>query len=113
MKASEANETKWVHCSVNLSIYASFIFDACERVVKGRMDGKNDSESLAKLAGAFTVRDHWRDQALMLEGALPGLEGSPRELAESALENYRLSTGVLQETISLSAAELKSSGFVH
>ena len=113
MKASEANETKWVHCSINLSIYASFIFDACERVVKGRMDGKNDSESLAKLAGAFTVRDHWRDQALRLEGALLGLQGSLRELTESALENYRLSTGVLRETISLSAAELKSSGFVH
>lgn len=113
MKANEANETEWVHCSINLSIYASFIFDTCERVVKGRADGKNDTEALGRLAAAAKVRDHWRAQALTLKSALPELGSELRQLAASALETYRLSTGVLRETIRLSAADLKTSGIVH
>lgn len=85
----KANETEWVHCSINLSIYASFIFDTCERVVQGRA------------------------KAFKLKGALPEFGSELRQLAESALESYRLATGVLRETIRLSAAELKSSGIVH
>ena len=113
MKANEANETEWAHCSINLSIYATFVFDTCERVVRGRADGKNDTEALGRLVAAATVRDHWRAKAFALKSALPELGSELRQLAESALENYRLATGVLRETISLSAAELKSNGIVH
>lgn len=109
MKASEA---RWVHCSVNLSIYTTFVLDMCERVVESRVDGKTDAEALGKLVGAFTVRDHWRQQALMLEGALPELGGDPRELAESALENYRKADGVMREILRLAADKPQSSGFV-
>lgn len=113
MKANEANETEWVHCSINLSIYASFIFDTCERVVQGRADGKADAEALGRLAAAATVRDHWRAKAFKLKSALPEFGSELRQLAESALESYRLATGVLRETIRLSAANLKTSGIVH
>ena len=113
MKANEANETKWVHSSINLSIYASFIFDACERVVKGRADGKTDREALGRLVAAITVRDHWQAQALMLEGALPELDGDLRELAGPGLENYRRADDVLWETIKLVADELPHGDIVY
>ena len=109
----KAREARWVHCSVNLSIYTTFVLDMCERVVESRVDGKTDAEALGKLVGAFTVRDHWRQQALMLEGALPELGGDPRELAESALKNYRKADGVMREILRLAADKLKNSGIVH
>ena len=109
MKASEA---RWGHCAINLSIYTAFVLDMCERVVESRVDGKTDAEALGKLAGAFTVRDHWHTQALMLADALPKLGGHLRQLAASALENYRKAADVLWEVIGLVSGELQSSGFV-
>ena len=108
----KANEARWGHCAINLSIYTAFVLDMCERVVESRVDGKTDAEALGKLAGAFTVRDHWHTQALMLADALPKLGGHLRELAESALENYRKADGVMREILRLAADKLQSSGFV-
>ena len=48
----------------------------------------------------------------MLEGALPELGGDPRELAESALENYRKADGVMREILRLAADKPQSSGIV-
>lgn len=110
---TEANKKKWVKHCANLSIYTFFSLGVCGHVVKNRMEGKTDRKVLDMLVAVITVRDHWRAQALMLEDALPELDGDLRELAESALENYRLVTDVLRETIGLSAADLKTSGIVH
>ena len=109
MKASEA---RWGHCAINLGIYTTFVLGTCERVVESRAAGKTDQEALVKLAGAFTVRDYWQMQALMLADVLPKLDGSLRELAESALENYRKAADVLWEAIGLVSDELQSSNIV-
>ena len=108
----KANEARWGHCAINLGIYTTFVLDMCERVVESCVDGKTDAEALGKLAGAFTVRDHWHTQALMLADALPKLDGHLRQLAASALENYRKAADVLWEVIGLVSGELQSSGFV-
>ena len=43
MKASEA---RWVRCSVNLSIYTTFVLNMCERVAGSAVDGKTVAEAL-------------------------------------------------------------------
>lgn len=108
----EANK-KWVlHCT-NLNIYTTFVVGVCERVVKNRIDGKTDREALGRLVAAIIVRDHWRAQALMLEDALPELDGELRELAGPGLENYRQADDVLWETIKLVADELPNGDIVY
>ena len=109
----KANEARWEHCTINLGIYASFVLDTCERVTQNRVDGKTETEAVGRLVTAAAVRDHWRAQADLLKNALPELDGRLRQLAAYALETYRLATGVLRETIRLSAADLKTSGIVH
>lgn len=109
----KANEARWGHCAINLGIYTAFVLGTCERVTESRVNGKTDEEALVKLAGAFTVRDHWHTQALMLADALPTLDGHLRQLAASALENYRKAADVLWEVIGLVSGELQSSGIVH
>lgn len=107
----EANK-KWVlHCT-NLNIYTTFVLGVCELVVKNRTDGKTDREALGRLVAAIIVRDHWQAQALMLWDALPELDDRLRQLAASALENYRKAANVLWEVIGLVSGELQSSGFV-
>ena len=113
MKANEANKARWEHCAINLGIYASFVLDTCERVTQNRVDGKTETEALDRLVTAAAVRDHWRAQADLLWDVLPELDDHLRQLAASALETYRLATGVLRENIRLSAANLKTSGIVH
>ncbi len=108
----KANEARWGHCAINLSIYTTFVLGTCERVAESRVNGKTDEEALVKLAGAFTVRDHWHTQALMLADALPKLDGHLRQLAASALENYRKAADVLWEVIGLVSDELQSSNIV-
>ena len=109
----EANEKKWVlHCT-NLKIYTTFVVGVCERVVKNRIDGKTDREALGRLVAAIIVRDHWQAQALMLEGALPELDGDLRELAGSGLENYHQADDVLWRTIKLVADELPHGNIVY
>ena len=110
---TEANKKKWALQYINLNIYTSFTLGVCERVVKNRADGKTDREALGRLVAAITVRDHWRAQALMLEGALPELDGDLRELAGPGLENYRRADDVLWETIKLVADELPHGDIVY
>lgn len=108
----KANEARWGHCAINLGIYTAFVLDTCERVAESRVNGKTNAEALGKLVGAFTVRDHWNTQALMLADALPELDDHLRQLVVSALENYRKAADVLWEVIDLVSGELQSSGFV-
>ena len=110
---TEANKKKWALQYINLNIYTSFTLGVCERVVKNRADGKTDREALGRLVAAITVRDHWQAQALMLEGALPELDGDLRELAGPGLENYRRADDVLWETIKLVADELPHGDIVY
>ena len=109
----KANEARWGHCAINLGIYTTFVAGVCERVVKNRMDSKTGQEALGRLVAAITVRDHWRAQALMLGDALLELDGDLRELAASALENYRKVDDVLWETIKLVADELPNGDIVY
>lgn len=102
----EANKKKWALQCINLNIYTSFTLEVCERVVKNRADGKTDREALGCLVAAITVRDHWRAQALMLEGALPELDGS-------GLESYHQADDVLWRTIKLVADELPHGNIVY
>ena len=109
----EANKKKWALQCINLGIYTSFVLGVCKRVVKNHTDGKTDQEALGRLVVAIIVRDHWRAQALMLEGALPELDGDLRELAGSGLENYHQADDVLLRTIKLVADELPHGNIVY
>lgn len=109
----EANKKKWVlHC-INLDIYTAFVLGTCKRVVESRMDGKTDREALGRLVAAIIVHDHWQAQALMLEDALPELDGDLRELTGPGLENYHQADDVLWETIKLVADELPNGNIVY
>ena len=110
---TEENKKKWALQCINLNIYTSFTLGVCERVVKNRMDGNTDQKVLGMLVAAITVRDHWRAQALMLEGALPELDGDLRELAGSGLDSYHQADDVLWETIKLVADELPHGNIVY
>lgn len=110
---TEENKKKWALQCINLNIYTSFTLGVCERVVKNRMDGNTDRKVLDMLVAAITVREHWRAQALMLEGALPELDGDLRELAGSGLESYHQADDVLWRTIKLVADELPHSNIVY
>ena len=109
----EANKKKWaLHC-INLDIYTTFVLAARKRVVESRVNGKTAREALGRLVAAIIVRDHWQAQALMLGDVLPELDGDLRELAASALENYRKVDDVLWETIKLVADELPNGDIVY
>lgn len=110
---TEANKKKWALQCINLNIYTSFTLGVCERVVKNRTDGKTDREALGRLVAAIIVRDHWQAQALMLENALPELDGDLRELAGPGLESYHQADDVLWITIKLVADELPNGDIVY
>lgn len=110
---TEENKKKWALQCINLNIYTSFTLGVCERVVKNRMDGNTDRKVLDMLVAAITVRDHWRAQALMLEDALPELDGDLRELVGTGLEGYHQVDDVLLETKELVADKLPNGATVH
>ena len=110
---TEENKKKWALQCINLNIYTSFTLGVCERVVKNRADGKTDREALGRLVAAIIVHDHWQAQALMLEDALPELDGDLRELTGPGLENYHQADDVLWETIKLVADELPNGNIVY
>ena len=110
---TEENKKEWAPHCINLDIYTTFVLGTCKRVVENRVNGKIDREALGRLVAAIIVRDHWQAQALMLGDALPELDGDLRELAASALENYRKVDDVLWETIKLVADELPNGDIVY